>query len=35
VPEFREALFGDQGLLAFRLDEEAELLMVLYAIRAG
>ena len=24
-PEFRETLFGDQGLLAFRLDEEAQL----------
>ena len=34
-PEFRETLFGDQGLLAFRLDEEAELLIVLYMIWAG
>jgi hypothetical protein len=34
-PEFRETLFGDQGLLAFRLDEEAELLIVLYVIWAG
>jgi hypothetical protein len=34
-PEFRETLFGDQGLLAFRLDEEAELLVVLYVIWAG
>jgi hypothetical protein len=34
-PEFRETLFGDQGLLAFRLDEEAELLVVLYIIWAG
>jgi hypothetical protein len=34
-PEFRETLFGDQGLLAFRLDEEAELLTVLYMIWAG
>jgi hypothetical protein len=34
-PEFREAVFGDHGLLAFRLDEEAELLVVLYVIWAG
>jgi hypothetical protein len=34
-PEFRETLFGDQGLLAFRLDEEAELLVVLYIIWPG
>jgi hypothetical protein len=34
-PEFRETLFGDQGLLAFRLDEEAQLLIVLYMIWAG
>jgi hypothetical protein len=34
-PEFRETLFGDQGLLAFRLDEAAELLVVLYIIWAG
>jgi hypothetical protein len=34
-PEFRETLFGDRGLLAFRLDEEAELLVVLYIIWAG
>jgi hypothetical protein len=34
-PKFRETLFGDQGLLAFRLDEEAELLVVLYIIWAG
>jgi hypothetical protein len=34
-PEFRETLFGDQGLLAFRLDEEGELLVVLYIVWAG
>jgi hypothetical protein len=34
-PEFRETLFGDQGLLAFRLDEEADLLVVLYIVWAG
>jgi hypothetical protein len=34
-PEFRETLFGDHGLVAFRLDEEAELLVVLYMIWAG
>lgn len=34
-PEFRETRFGDHGLLAFRLDEEAELLIVLYMIWAG
>jgi hypothetical protein len=34
-PEFRETLFGDHGLLAFRLNDEAELLVVLYIIWAG
>ena len=34
-PEFRETLFGDHGLLALRLDERAELLVVLYIIWAG
>jgi hypothetical protein len=34
-PEFRQTLFGDQGLLAFRLAEEAQLLVVLYIIWAG
>jgi hypothetical protein len=34
-PEFRETLFGVEGLLAFRLDEEAELPVVLYITWAG
>ena len=34
-PEFRETLFGGHGLLAFRLDKEAELLVVLEIIWAG
>jgi hypothetical protein len=34
-PEFRETLFGDHGLLALRLDERAELLVVLYIVWAG
>ncbi|MGH3274324.1 MAG: hypothetical protein ACRDNZ_08375 [Streptosporangiaceae bacterium] len=34
-PDFREAQFGDSGLIAFRLHEDAGLLVVLYILWVG